>query len=93
MITTETEPAAEVDSVDAGRALIDELDEQLLALLHRRRAISSQIQQLRMAGGGSRVEHLRELAIIRRYSQRLGSTGAAMALAVLGYCRGVSDSG
>lgn len=83
-----TSTDAPVDSVEAGRTLIDALDEQLLALLDTRRRVSRRTQQLRIEGGGSRVEHLREVAIIRRYSERLGPPGAALAMAVLGYCRG-----
>lgn len=77
-------------SVESGRELIDQLDEDLLRLLERRRSVSREIQQLRIAAGGTRVSHGRELEIIRRYSQRLGSSGATLAMAVLGYCRGTA---
>jgi chorismate mutase len=50
--------------------------------------VSRQIQQLRVEAGGSRVEHSRENAIIRRYSEALGDAGAELALAVLDHCRG-----
>lgn len=77
-----------ITSVDDGRALIDALDDQLLALLAQRRRVSGRIQQLRVAAGGSRVEHSRENAILRRYALSLGEGGAELALAVLDHCRG-----
>jgi len=77
-----------VNTVGAGRARLDDLDAQLLALLAERRHVSRQVQQLRMADGGSRVEHSRENAIIRRYADALGDCGAELALAVLDHCRG-----
>jgi chorismate mutase len=77
-----------VASVADGRALIDDIDDRLLALLAERRAVSTQIQQLRVEAGGSRVEHTRENAVIRRWAEALGDSGAELALAVLAHCRG-----
>ena len=77
-----------VNTVTEGRARLDALDAEILTLLAHRRAISTQVQQLRVADGGSRVEHSRENAIIRRYSDALGDGGAELALAVLAHCRG-----
>ena len=77
-----------VASVGAGRTLIDEIDAALIGLLSRRRQVSTQIQRLRVEAGGSRVEHSRENAIIRRYADALGDGGAELALAVLAHCRG-----
>jgi chorismate mutase len=84
---TTTTPES-IDDVAAGRALIDAIDGQLIELLARRRLVSRRIQQLRVEAGGSRVEHSRENAIIRRYSEALGDAGAELALAVLDHCRG-----
>lgn len=84
---TTTAPAA-VTSVQDGRRLIDDIDGQLLALLAQRRLVSTQIQLLRVADGGSRVEHSRENAIIHRYAEALGECGPDLALAVLAHCRG-----
>jgi chorismate mutase len=80
--------APTVQSVADGRALIDDIDDRLLALLAERRAVSTQIQQLRVEAGGSRVEHTRENAVIRRWAEALGDSGAELALAVLAHCRG-----
>src|SRR4051812_13394799 len=77
-----------VASVAQGRELIDDIDGRLLDLLAERRAVSTQIQALRVEAGGSRVEHSRENAVIRRWAEALGDGGAELALAVLGHCRG-----
>lgn len=84
-MTACTEP---LTTVEAGRALIDALDDELLELLERRRRVSLQIQHLRVAAGGSRVQHRREVEIVNRYADRLARPGAALAIAVLEYCRG-----
>jgi chorismate mutase len=77
-----------VSSVDDGRVMLDDIDSRLMQLLSERRAVSKQVQQLRVADGGSRVEHSRENAIIRRWAETLGDGGAELALAVLAHCRG-----
>jgi chorismate mutase len=77
-----------VSTVVDGRAVLDDIDNQLMRLLSERRAVSKQVQQLRVQEGGSRVEHSRENAIIRRWSDALGDGGAELALAVLAHCRG-----
>lgn len=77
-----------VSSVADGRALLDDIDSRLIQLLTERRAVSKQVQQLRVQDGGSRVEHSRENAIIRRWAESLGDGGAELALAVLAHCRG-----
>ena len=86
MTTSTTNPA--VASVADGRALLDDIDSRLMQLLTERRAVSKQVQQLRVLDGGSRVEHSRENAIIRRWAETLGDGGADLALAVLAHCRG-----
>jgi chorismate mutase len=77
-----------VSTVVDGRAVLDDIDNQLMRLLSERRAVSKQVQQLRVQEGGSRVEHSRENAIIRRWADALGDGGAELALAVLAHCRG-----
>ena len=86
MITT-TDTSA-VSSVDDGRAMLDDIDARLMHLLSERRAVSKQVQALRVQSGGSRVEHSRENAIIGRWAETLGDGGADLALAVLAHCRG-----
>ena len=88
MTSTVLADVDDITSVEAGRARIDALDAQLLELVAERRRVSTRIQQLRVDAGGSRVEHSRENAILRRYSEALGDGGVELALAVLDHCRG-----
>jgi chorismate mutase len=88
LMTSTTAAAMPVTSVAEGRALLDDIDGRLLALLAERRVVSKQVQGLRVEAGGSRVEHTRENAIIRRWADALGDSGAELALAVLAHCRG-----
>jgi chorismate mutase len=89
MTTSTSTPAVpSVVTVVDGRAMLDDIDSRLMQLLTERRAVSKQVQQLRVADGGSRVEHSRENAIIRRWADTLGDGGAELALAVLAHCRG-----
>jgi len=84
-ITTDNDA---VSSVDDGRERIDAIDGAIIDLLAQRRHVSAQIQQLRIDSGGSRVEHSRENAIIRRWADALGEGGVELAMAVLAHCRG-----
>jgi chorismate mutase len=77
-----------VTSVEEGRTLLDSIDEQIRALVLSRHAVSQQVQQLRRANGGPRIEHARENEILSRYGDALGRPGVALALAVLEICRG-----
>jgi len=81
-----TVPSATFVQRDLLRA--DDIDSRLMQLLSERRVVSKQVQQLRVQDGGSRVEHSRENAIIRRWADTLGDGGAELALAVLAHCRG-----
>ena len=92
-MTTDLLDTAGISTVDDGRCAIDAIDGQLLALLAHRRQVSKRIQQLRVEAGGSRVEHSRENAILRRYSEALGDGGVELALAVLDHCRGRQGAG
>jgi chorismate mutase len=79
-----------VRDVADGRARLDVVDEQIRELVRARRQISSQVQQLRRAAGGPRIEHARENEILARYGDALGRPGVTLALAVLELCRGTS---
>lgn len=87
MTTTEALSTDVVD-VATGRAQLDAIDEQIRALVLTRRQVSQQVQQLRRAAGGPRIEHSRENEILARYSAALGRPGVSLALAVLELCRG-----
>ena len=81
-----------VSSVDEGRARLDAIDSSIIELLTQRKQVSKQVQALRVAAGGSRVEHSRENAIIKRWSEALGEGGVELAMAVLTHCRGRTSS-
>ena len=86
---TATTPAAEAaDVIATGRARIDELDEQIIALVRQRLQVSHAIQRARLSSGGRRLEHGRELEVIHRYDAALGRPGGDLALALLTLSRG-----
>ena len=80
--------SGDITDVAAGRAQLDAIDEQIRSLVLQRRQVSQQVQQLRRAAGGPRIEHSRENEILARYSAALGRPGVSLALAVLELCRG-----
>ena len=79
---------AAADPIAAGRARIDELDAAIIALVEQRIAVSRGIQRARLAAGGRRLEHSREVEVVNRYATTLGPSGTDVALAVLALCRG-----
>jgi chorismate mutase len=87
-----TVPATTVTSITEGRQTIDEIDVALRRLVASRREISRQIQALRAAEGGPRVQHGRENEIIASWADELGPRGVDIALAVLNLCRGSLNS-
>jgi chorismate mutase len=76
------------EAIGAERARIDAIDDAILDLLQQRRDASQRIQALRTSAGGARVEHARENAILRHWTERLGPVGGELALDVLALCRG-----
>ena len=83
--------AAEDDAATTlteGRARIDAIDAQIIALVRERVSTSAELQRIRMAAGEPRIAHTRELQIVARYSDELGKPGATLALTVLELCRG-----
>lgn len=79
-------PIEELD-IDEGRAEIDRLDAEILAALRRRTAISQAIGKTRMAAGGTRLVHSREMQILGRYGQ-LGPEGNNIGMSILALGRG-----
>lgn len=79
-------PAA--DQVAAGRQAIDELDREIVRLIRRRAEVSAGVQRARLATGGRRVEHSREVEVVQHYSDALGRPGTRVALTLLELCRG-----
>ncbi|MFI1578272.1 chorismate mutase [Embleya sp. NPDC020630] len=86
--TTTTPPQTPEDVIGAGRARIDDLDRRIIALITERVDISAEIQRVRVASGGARVQLSREMEVIARYREGLGKPGTTVALTLLELCRG-----
>lgn len=69
------------------REEIDRLDAQILAAVKRRTEVSQAIGKVRMASGGTRLVHSREMQVIDRYSE-LGPEGKDLAMLLLRLGRG-----
>jgi chorismate mutase len=82
---TTSEP---VDPIEALRTQIDACDEEIIALVRRRQAISREIGSLRAAGGGTRLSLAREQQLLARFGAALGPDGAALAMLLLRQGRG-----
>ncbi|KOX17237.1 chorismate mutase [Saccharothrix sp. NRRL B-16348] len=82
MNSTEAAP-----DIDALRQEIDHLDAELLRLVKRRVEISKIIGAARMAAGGTRIVHNREIDVINRYKD-LGPEGRDLAMILLKLGRG-----
>jgi chorismate mutase len=83
-MTIEMEPVAEIDDL---RREIDELDSAILSAVKRRTEVSKLIGKARMASGGTRLVHSREMKVIERYSE-LGPDGKDLAMLLLRLGRG-----
>ena len=83
-MTVETEPLTDIDDL---RQEIDRLDAQILQAVRRRTEVSKLIGKARMASGGTRLVHSREMKVIERYSE-LGPEGKDLAMLLLRLGRG-----
>ena len=83
-MSTETEPTIDIDDL---RLEIDRLDAEILAAVQRRAEVSQMIGKVRMASGGTRLVHSREMKVIERYSS-LGPEGKDLAMILLRLGRG-----
>jgi chorismate mutase len=79
---------ADAVGVRGGRARIDAIDAELIALVQRRMAVSAEIQAARIAEGGRRLDLRRETEVIGRYTRALGRPGTTVAMALLELGRG-----
>ena len=70
------------------REEINRLDKVIIDAVQRRSAVSNAIGKTRMASGGMRVVHSRELAIIAQYGEALGREGQELADILLRLGRG-----
>jgi chorismate mutase len=83
---TATLPQSE-EEIMTLREEIDELDAQILAAIKRRTEVSRMIGRTRMASGGTRLVHSREMKVIQRFSE-LGQEGHTLAMLLLRLGRG-----
>ena len=83
-MTIETEPVADIDDL---RREIDQLDGAILEAVKRRTEVSKLIGKARMASGGTRLVHSREMKVSERYSE-LGPDGKDLAMLLLRMGRG-----
>jgi chorismate mutase len=86
-MNTEVVETQEVTDIDELRREIDRLDAAILAAVQRRTQVSQAIGKARMASGGTRLVHSREMKVIERYSA-LGPEGKDLAILLLRLGRG-----
>jgi len=72
-------------------AQIDDLDDQIIALLDERKRICETVQRARVNAGKTRVELARECEIFRRYHAAFGKPGITIASAFQQICRDPSS--
>ncbi|MFT3899201.1 MAG: chorismate mutase [Gordonia sp. (in: high G+C Gram-positive bacteria)] len=75
------------DDIDVLRGEIDRLDAVILAAIKRRSAVSKKIGAARMASGGPRLVHSREVKVLDRFAD-LGQEGHTLAMLLLRLGRG-----
>ncbi|EOM75748.1 chorismate mutase [Rhodococcus rhodnii] len=79
-------PTTEAE-ITALRLEIDRLDAEILAAIKRRTEVSRTIGRARMASGGPRLVHSREMKVIERFDE-LGQEGHTLAMLLLRLGRG-----
>lgn len=82
--TIDNQQRADIDEL---RREIDRLDATILAAVKRRAEVSQAIGRVRMASGGTRLVHSREMQVIDRYRE-LGPEGKDLAMLLLRLGRG-----
>ena len=83
-MTVETGQGTDIGAL---REEIDHLDATILAAVKRRTEVSQEIGKARMASGGTRLVHSREMTVIERYGE-LGPEGKDLAMLLLRMGRG-----
>ena len=86
-LDTVRDSTEQLTDIDALRIEIDRLDAEILAVVKRRTEVSQAIGKVRMASGGTRLVHSREMKVIERYST-LGPEGKDLAMLLLRMGRG-----
>ncbi len=79
-------PTSEAE-IEKLRKEIDRLDAEILAAIKRRTEVSRIIGRTRMANGGPRLVHSREMKVLERFSE-LGQEGHTLAMLLLRLGRG-----
>lgn len=89
--TVNTVPDVEIPQseaeIDELRKEIDRLDAEILAAIKRRSEVSQIIGRTRMASGGPRLVHSREMKVLERFNE-LGQEGHTLAMLLLRLGRG-----
>ncbi|MFD5547028.1 chorismate mutase [Streptomyces goshikiensis] len=67
---------------------IDAIDDRIIGLIQERMAVSTVIQEARIASGGRRVHLSREMEVLSHWSDALGKPGTTLAMTLLELCRG-----
>ena len=62
------------EEIQALREEIDRLDAEILAAIKRRSEVSQIIGRTRMASGGTRLVHSREMKVLERFSEPVSYT-------------------
>ncbi|MFD8860193.1 chorismate mutase [Streptomyces vinaceus] len=70
------------------RERIDAIDDRIIGLIQERMAVSTVIQEARIASGGRRVHLSREMEVLAHWSDALGKPGTTLAMTLLELCRG-----
>lgn len=86
-MTTETTQLPDSPDISDLRQEIDQLDATILEAIQPRTEVSQMIGKARMASGGTRLVHSREMKVIERYSV-LGEEGKNLAMLLLRLGRG-----
>jgi len=86
-MSIETIETDQLPDIDALRQEIDQLDATILEAVKRRTEVSKIIGKARMASGGTRLVHSREMKVIERYSE-IGPEGKDLAMLLLRLGRG-----
>ena len=87
-MTTPSIEAEQLAEIDDLRQEIDRLDAEILAAVQRRAEVSQSIGKARMASGGTRLVHSREMKVIDRFIAAIGPEGKDLALVLLRLGRG-----
>lgn len=86
--TATTATASPEELIAASRERIDAIDDRIIGLIQERMAVSTVIQQARIASGGRRVHLSREMEVLAHWKDALGRPGTTLAMTLLELCRG-----